>query len=225
MFRSAGISDELLTFLQGDATNIPLPDDAFDVVTCQTVLMHLPRPLDALREMCRILRPGGLLICVEPNNLWNYAGFTSLTAAEPAETVARRFEFWLRYHRGKILLGEGDHTIGDLLPGYFAGLGLSAISVWQSDRCAALFPPYAGPEQQALLNQERQWRKSCSGAWDREAVRRQVLAGGGTAQFFDQTFAELEKKATDEETAIAAESFHAAGGGMTYLVSGRKPPL
>ena len=61
------VPPELLAFVQGDATRIPLPDNAFDVVTCQTLLMHLARPLEALREMLRILRPGGLLVCVEPN--------------------------------------------------------------------------------------------------------------------------------------------------------------
>src|SRR5438874_39554 len=42
------VSDEMLKFVQGDATAIPLPDNAFDAVTCQTVLMHLQRPMDAL---------------------------------------------------------------------------------------------------------------------------------------------------------------------------------
>jgi len=211
------------TFVQGDATNIPLPDNAFDVVTCQTVLMHLAQPMDALREMLRILRPGGLLLCVEPNNLWNYLPFTSLTAAEPVETVVRRFEFWLRYHRGKIATGQGDHTLGDLLPGYFAETGLTDITVHQSDRAAAIFPPYNSPAQQALLEQEQSSKSSATGPWNREEVRRCVLDGGGTEEFFERGFAELLEKFTQEQQAITAGSFHAAGGGLCYLVSGRKP--
>src|SRR5580765_1046343 len=128
------VSSELLKFVQGDATAIPLPDNSFDVVTCQTVLMHLPRPLDALREMLRILRSGGLLVCVEPNNLWNYLTFTSLSPSDPTERIVREFEFWLRYHRGKVAAGKGDHSIGDLLPGYFARVGLRDIAVHLSDR-------------------------------------------------------------------------------------------
>src|ERR1051326_3555443 len=31
----------LLSFQQADATHLPLPDNSFEVVTCQTVLMHL----------------------------------------------------------------------------------------------------------------------------------------------------------------------------------------
>src|SRR5439155_14718910 len=101
-----------LTFIQGAADAIPLPPDTFDVVTCQTVLMHLPRPAEALREMLRILRPHGLLLCVEPNNLWNHLPFTSLTDTEPVETIVRQFEFWVRCHRGRMAAGCGNHSVG-----------------------------------------------------------------------------------------------------------------
>ena len=214
---------DLLSFVQGDATKLPLPDNSFDVVTCQTVLMHLARPMDALREMVRILRPGGLLVCVEPNNLWGYMVFTSLTAAEPVEVLVRRFEFWLRYHRGKTAAGEGDHTIGDLLPGYFAQAGLAEIAVQQSDRAAALFPPYSAPAQQAVIAQERASQSAGSDAWNREAVCRCVLDGGGTEEFFDRAFGELLVKFASEQRAIDAGTFHTANGNMFYLVSGRKP--
>lgn len=212
----------LWTFVQGDATAIPLPNESFDVVTCQTVLMHLARPADALREMLRILRPGGLLVCVEPNNLWNYLPFTSLTAEEPVEVLVRRFEFWLRYHRGKAAAGQGDHTIGDLLPGAFAQAGLSDIAVHLSDRAAALFPPYDTPAQQALVQQGREWRESAAGAWDRAELYRHVLGGGGTDDLFARVFGELLEAFNREQEAITAGTFHAAFGGLTYLVSGRK---
>jgi SAM-dependent methyltransferase len=216
------VPPDLLTVVQGDATAIPLPNDSFDVVTCQTLLMHLARPADALREMLRILRPGGLLICVEPNNLWNYLPFTSLTAEEPVEVLVRRFEFWLRYHRGKAAAGQGDHTIGDLLPGAFPQAGLTDIAVHLSDRTAALFPPYETPAQQALVQQARQWKDAATGPWDRADLRRHVLGGGGTDELFVRAFAEMIEAFNREKEAIAAGTFHAAFGGLTYLVSGRK---
>lgn len=216
------VPPDLLTVVQGDATQIPLPNDSFDVVTCQTVLMHLARPIDALREMLRILRPGGLLVCVEPNNLWNYLSFTSLTAAEPVELLVRRFKFWLRYHRGKAAAGQGDHCIGDLLPGAFAQIGLTHIAVHLSDRAAALFPPYETPAQQALMQQARQWKDSGAGPWDRDELRRRVLGGGGTEELFARVYGELVEEFNREQQAIAAGTFHAAFGGITYLVSGRK---
>jgi SAM-dependent methyltransferase len=213
---------ERLTFLQGDACSIPLPDDSFDVVTCQTVLMHLENPREALREMLRIVRPGGLLACVEPNNFWNYMASTSLTGGEPVEVLVRRFEFWLRYHRGKIAAGEGDHSIGDLLPGYFAEVGLRDIAVYLADKAQALFPPYDETSQKALLQQERDWRQSETGPSDAGQVRRFVEAGGGSRELFEHVFGELIRKFDDEQRAIEAGSFHAAFGGLNYLVSGRK---
>ncbi len=223
-FRAAfpNVAPDLLTFAQGDATRIPLPDGAFDVVTCQTLLMHLGRPIEALREMIRILRPGGLLICAEPNNLWNIMNFTSLTATEPLEEILRRFEFWLRYHRGKAAAGEGDHTIGDLLPGWFAQLRLTDLAVYQTDRAIAYYPPYHTTAQQAMIEQERQWRKTGTGPWDREELRRNVLRGGGSSEMFERVFLEMERRFDQEQQAIAAGEFHAGFAGRTYLVSGRK---
>lgn len=217
------VPPSLLTFLEGDAARLPLPDNSFEVATCQTVLMHLARPLDALREMIRILRPGGLLVCVEPNNLWNIMNFTSLTATEPVEQVVNRFEFWLRYHRGKAAAGEGDHTIGDLLPGWFAQLGLAELAVHQTDRALSYFPPYETPAQKTLIAQERQWKQEAAGPWNRDDLKRNVLRGGWSDAAFDRVYAELERRFEDEQAAIDAHRFHAAFGGKTYLVSGRKP--
>jgi ubiquinone/menaquinone biosynthesis C-methylase UbiE len=216
------IPGDLLTFRHGLATAIPLPDSSFDVVTCQTVLMHLAEPMEALREMLRVLRPGGLLLCVEPNNLWNYIPFTSMTGTQPTEKLARLFEFWLRCHRGRIAVGQGDHAIGDLLPGYFAQLSLADISVNQSDRAASLYPPYESAAQQAMLRDERQAKDLALGPWNRAEVLRLFLAGGGTTQIFDEVFEELTQQYELEQASIAAKTFHAGQGSIQYLVSGRK---
>jgi ubiquinone/menaquinone biosynthesis C-methylase UbiE len=47
---------------QGDATTLPLPDESYDVVMSQFSLMYFPDRHAAIREMVRVLRPGGRLV-------------------------------------------------------------------------------------------------------------------------------------------------------------------
>src|SRR3990167_2707638 len=61
------VSGRTLSYVQGSAEALPFPDARFDLVTCQTVLMHLVDPALAVREMWRALAPGGRLLLCEPN--------------------------------------------------------------------------------------------------------------------------------------------------------------
>lgn len=47
---------------QADGTRLPIPDGAFDVVTCLEALEFMPDADAVLRECWRALRPGGLLL-------------------------------------------------------------------------------------------------------------------------------------------------------------------
>jgi ubiquinone/menaquinone biosynthesis C-methylase UbiE len=49
-----------------DATQIPVPDNEFDVVLCTEVLEHVPEPIKVVREMARVLKPGGKLLLTAP---------------------------------------------------------------------------------------------------------------------------------------------------------------
>lgn len=49
-----------------DICKIPLADASVDVVLCSEVFEHIPYPIDALREITRLLRPGGRLIFSAP---------------------------------------------------------------------------------------------------------------------------------------------------------------
>ncbi|MFM7060142.1 MAG: class I SAM-dependent methyltransferase [Actinomycetes bacterium] len=51
----------------GDALNLPFPDDAFDVVVCSEVLEHLWADERAIAELFRVLRPGGRMAVTVPN--------------------------------------------------------------------------------------------------------------------------------------------------------------
>lgn len=59
---TAGRFKPYITLLEQEASELPYEDGSFDVVTCLEALEFLPRPAEALAEMIRVLRPGGLLL-------------------------------------------------------------------------------------------------------------------------------------------------------------------
>ena len=52
-----------------DATRLPFRDDCFDKVLCTGVLMHIAQDTHAVRELIRVLRPGGSVLCSFNNAL------------------------------------------------------------------------------------------------------------------------------------------------------------
>jgi ubiquinone/menaquinone biosynthesis C-methylase UbiE len=57
-----------LRFALGSAENIPLPDASVDVAVSMETFEHLPKPELLLRELRRVLVPGGILIISTPRN-------------------------------------------------------------------------------------------------------------------------------------------------------------
>lgn len=91
-----------ITWLRHDAQVLPFPDQSFDVVTCLESLEFFPHPLDAVREMARVLRTGGLLVIsnrIGPD-AWKLPGRATPTPAF-AETLTQlglhdvQVEAWL----------------------------------------------------------------------------------------------------------------------------------
>lgn len=63
--RNAVVEEKIV----GDIQEYPLPKEEFDVVVCWMVLEHVPRPKDALLNMFRATKMGGLVILGIPNLL------------------------------------------------------------------------------------------------------------------------------------------------------------
>ncbi|HEY9226740.1 MAG TPA: class I SAM-dependent methyltransferase [Gemmatimonadaceae bacterium] len=57
--RRAGVS---VDFRHGDAAAMPFASGSFDLVVCQAAFKNFARPLDAIAEMHRVLRPGGVAL-------------------------------------------------------------------------------------------------------------------------------------------------------------------
>lgn len=56
--RSSGLAGRV-TFGVGDAEHLPVDDDSVDAVICECALCTFPEKADAVREMARVVRPGG----------------------------------------------------------------------------------------------------------------------------------------------------------------------
>lgn len=66
------ISDGMLErnphkWVKASAEKIPFEDGYFDVVLCRSLLHHLEDPAVGMKEMVRVLKPGGKFVCWDPN--------------------------------------------------------------------------------------------------------------------------------------------------------------
>jgi SAM-dependent methyltransferase len=59
-------ADHPATCLQGNALALPFPDGTFDRVIASEVLEHIPDDTAAMRELSRVLRPGGSMAVTVP---------------------------------------------------------------------------------------------------------------------------------------------------------------
>ena len=60
------ISNTKTNFLSGSAYSLPFSDDSFDLVVCSEVLEHLHDYKDAIKEINRVLKPGGQFLASVP---------------------------------------------------------------------------------------------------------------------------------------------------------------
>jgi len=54
-----------IDFQQGSASNMPFPKGSFDFLLCRAAFKNFAQPVEALKEMCRVLRPGGRAVIID----------------------------------------------------------------------------------------------------------------------------------------------------------------
>ncbi|MFC7176322.1 class I SAM-dependent methyltransferase [Halosegnis marinus] len=129
--------------VRADAYSLPFPDDSFDLVACQALLVNLPDPERALREFARVARDA--VAAIEPDN----AGVTVESTAEGEAGLAREA-------RDRYLAGvETDVALGGDLPALFERAGLPAPETARRDHTRTTTAPYAERELEAVARKAR----------------------------------------------------------------------
>lgn len=216
-----GIADRV-SHAEARVEALPFDDDAFDVATGQSVLMHVAELDVALAEMRRVTRPGGLVIGVEPDNLVSALSLMRLDPRPTAQERQQLLAFIALCEEGKRVLGGGDESVGPRLAAAMARVGLQDVTVVQSDRTVLLEPPYADALQQAELAYRYHWYSS--DVWlfgDRDTTERYVEAAGGDG--FDRRWALAMAWWRRMADAIEGGELRGVAGSVVYVTWGRVP--
>lgn len=71
--------------VKADITNLPFENDSFDIIFCNHVLEHIPDDTKAMRELFRVMKPGGFGIFQIPQDLNRAETFEDDSITDPKE--------------------------------------------------------------------------------------------------------------------------------------------
>jgi SAM-dependent methyltransferase len=203
---------------------LPFADASFDVVTCQTVLIHVRDPIETLREMVRVVKPGGAVICVEPCNL---ASTTFVSAPIEDISIDERcddYRYLLLCEKGKIAAGEGDSSLGSKLAHLFHLVGLDNVQSYLSDKAHPLLPPYEGEESSVciaeIVDSLGNERTKLSHQQDDRWIA--ALKDTGAKDFVEQYRRHNAHYVKTLPAMIKSGTFWDSGAAVMYLVSATK---
>ena len=186
-------------FVEGNALDLAFEDGTFDAVVCQTLLIHVPDAARVVREMARVLKPGGTFFAAEFHIL-NLEG--PLEAGGPSgETLAESAAKASQLVEGYRKSGQGDLRIGARVPFLARDAGLSVAACRINDRVSYGFPPYATSSERTSLNEARSWVGVFSDPGYRAWVEASISAAGGSAQDVDRFLQMIPQSARDRITA------------------------
>src|SRR5262245_43103302 len=157
-------------FVEASATDTGLPPESFDLVYCRFLLIHLPEPGRALREMFTLLKPNGILVCED--------GDLTASGSEPPSALDAFADLWGRLGPKRGL----DYTLGRRLFQMVRAAGFPApeitfnqpvVARGETKRLLELSVAEAGPAfvDSGLITAD---------ALDRTLVEMRRLAGDGS---------------------------------------------
>ena len=122
-----------VTYAVGDIHALDFPDASFDVVHTHQVLQHVADPVQALCEMRRVCRPGGIVAARDSD----YSAFTWFPASAGLDR-------WLELYLGAARRNGGEPDAGRRLLSWARAAGFAYVSAGASTWC------FATPEDRAF---------------------------------------------------------------------------
>ena len=118
-----------------NAECLPFPDGMFDVVISQEVLEHVRDPFRAMREMQRVLKPGGLIYCQAPFVIGYHPGPTDFWRFTREGIVELIKQAGLRCYEIEVAVGTGTG---------FYRIAVEFLAILVSRFAASLYLPAKG---------------------------------------------------------------------------------
>ena len=212
-------------FLCGSGDRLPLPDNCADLVMDQVVLIHLEKPEKILTEMIRVAKPGGLIVCSEPDNM--SSPMIKYCSSLPELSVEEKLlatKVYLLSNQGRIDQGRGDNSLGSRIPHMMKLMDLEQIEIRLNDKVHYLEPPYEGYWQQTTLEKMKKnwWDDESRDKWI-ERERSEFIAGGGTDEEYDKYIEISLKRLEICRRQVERGEYYSCGGALMYIIKGRKP--
>lgn len=138
-----------------DVHALTFPAGAFDVVHAHQVLQHVADPVQALREMARVAKPGGLVAARDGD----YAAFTWWPRLPELDE-------WLRLYSAAARANGGEPDAGRRLLSWARAAGLTDVTATSSTWC------YATPDDR------EQWGRMWADRIVESALARQLVNDG-----------------------------------------------
>jgi SAM-dependent methyltransferase len=115
-----------VTFAVGDVHSLSFADNTFDVVHAHQVLQHVADPVQALRQMRRVCKPGGVVAVRDSD----YSGFIWYP-------MLPELDEWLGLYRAMARLAGGEPDAGRRLLHWARQAGFTEITAGSSTWCYA----------------------------------------------------------------------------------------
>lgn len=199
--RLLSVAEEFVSCVAGDAHRLPFPDDSFDLVVCQALLINLPDPGRAVREFARV--SSDIVAAIEPDN-----SSVSVESTVPEErTLSRKArEAYVAGTTTDVALG------GDGTREVFRAAGLDAVSTRPHHHAKTVEPPYSSRDIDAAK------RKATAGAL---ADKRDTLVGPLSADEYEDLRTDWREMGRAVVSQMQTNDYRRAEVVPFYVTTGR----